>query len=189
MAEERNVRGRRLMLGCLGILLGVVVAVWVWLGPLLMTVQRRGFLEPQLKTTYEGGTMENLRAIHTALMQYHDSEGAFPMASGWMDATWPYLKTADLTEEEAKKKLRSPSLWETNPTAFGYAFNEDLSQVFNADVVDPAITPLVFDSSDLSWNAHGQAAQLAPSPARPEGNWAVTVEGSVVKLDELLRQR
>ncbi len=188
MAEEKNPRGRRMMLGCLGVLVGVIVALWLWIGPLLTTASRRGFLDRTEMRQYEGNTMENLRRIHTALLQYEASEGQLPHANAWMDAAWRRLQTADMSEEEAKKILRSPSVYESNPTAFGYAFNENLSEMFTGDVESPSRTPLIFDSSDLTWNAFGNPAQLAPSPARPGGNLTVTVEGNVIKLTDLLKR-
>lgn len=188
MAEERNPRGRRMMLGCLGVLVGVIAALWFWIGPLLTTASKRGFFDKTEMRTYEGNTMENLRRIHTALLQYEASEGQLPFANSWMDAAWRRLQTADMSEEEAKKILKSPSLYRDNPTAYGYAFNESLSNMFTGDVESPARTPLVFDSSDLTWNAFGNPAQLAPSPPRAGGNYTVTVEGNVLKLTDLLKR-
>lgn len=185
--EERNPRTRRMMFGCLGLFIGMVVAFWIWLGPLLVTAQKRGFFSPQVKRKYEGDTMTNLKDIHTALMLYQESEGQLPFAESWMDATWPRLQTGDMVEEEAKKKLKSPSVLQQNPQGFGYAFNDLVSGKYSADIKEPAKTPLVFDSSDITWNAHGNPAQLAPNPPRPEGNFAVTIEGNVVKLETLLK--
>lgn len=177
-----------MMLGCLGVLLGIIIALWIWLGPLLKTAQKIGAFDPQVTRKYQGSSVDNLKAVHTALMLYQESEGQLPNADSWMDAAWPRLKTADLSEDEAKKKLKSPSLWETNPVAFGYAFNDVCSAKHSEDIADPKTTPLVFDSSDLTWNAHGSPAQLSPEPARPEGNYTVTVEGNVVKLADILRK-
>lgn len=185
--EERNPRTRRVMFGCLGLLIGMVVAFWVWLGPLLMTAQKRGFFNPQVKRKYEGNTMTNLKDIHTALMLYQDSEGNLPYAETWMDATWRRLQTGDMAESEAKKRLKSPSVFQENPQGFGYAFNDLASGKYSDDIQDPQKTALVFDSSDITWNAHGNPAQLSPNPERPEGNYALTVDGSVVKLDTLLK--
>lgn len=185
--EDKNPRGRRMMFGCLGILIGMIVAFAIWLGPLFLTAKKRGFLDPQVKRTYEGNTMDNLKNIHTAIMLYQESEGQLPFANSWMDGTWRRLQTGDMVEEEAKKQLKSPSVYMDNPLGFGYAFNEILSGKYVDEVEDPDATPLVFDSSDISWNAFGNPAQLAPTPPRPEGNFAVTVSGSVVKLETILK--
>ncbi|QYK54506.1 MAG: hypothetical protein KF824_06295 [Fimbriimonadaceae bacterium] len=188
MTEEKNPRARRMMFGCLGVFVGVVIALVIWLGPLVKAANKVGVLDPQVKRDYEGNTMENLKNIHNALLQYEASEGQLPFAETWMDAAWRRLQTADMDEDQAKRKLKSPSLYESNPQAFGYAFNEALSGQYSGDVENPAQTPLIFDSSDLTWNAFGNPAQLAPNPPRPEGNYAVTVEGNVMKLDELLKK-
>jgi hypothetical protein len=175
------------MFGCLGLLIGLIVALYLWIGPLFMTATKRGFLDPQVKRNYEGNSMTNLKDIHTALMLYQESEGQLPYAESWMDATWPRLQTGDMPESEAKRKLKSPSLFKENPQAYGYAFNENLSGKHTADVPEPDQTPLVFDSSDLTWNAYGNMVQLAPNPARPEGNLSVTASGNVLKLVDLLK--
>lgn len=187
LEEEKNPRGRRMMFGCLGVLVGVIVAVWIWVGPLFMTAKKKGFLDPEIKRNYEGDSLTNLKDIHTALMLYQESEGQLPFADSWMDATWPRLQTGDMDEVQAKRKMKSPSLWEENPQAYGYAYNEAASGVYSDDIPEPDLTPLVFDSRDLTWNAFGNPAQLAPDPKRPEGNFAVTVSGNVVKLDSILK--
>ncbi len=188
MVDDRNPRGRRMMLGCLGVFAGVIIALWVWLGPLVSAANKVGAFEQPEKREYTGTSMDNLKAIHTAIGLYEASEGQLPYAEGWMDAVWPRLKTADLTEEEAKKKLRSPSLWETNKQAYGYGFNELFSAKLTSEIESPDTTALVFSSSDLTWNAHGNPAQLVPDPPREDGNLALTASGSVVKMSDLLKK-
>lgn len=187
LGEDKNPRGRRMMFGCLGVLVGVIAAVWIWIGPLFLTAKSKGFLDPTVKREFEGNTLTNLKDIHMALMLYQESEGQLPFADSWMEATWRRLQTGDMAESEAKRKLKSPSLYEENPQAFGYAFNEEASGKYADEIPEPDQTPLVFDSRDLMWNAFGNPAQLAPEPARPEGNYAVTVTGNVVKLDSILK--
>jgi hypothetical protein len=53
LEEEKNPRGRRMMFGCLGVLVGVIVAVWIWIGPLFLTAKKKGFLDPEIKRTYD----------------------------------------------------------------------------------------------------------------------------------------
>ena len=176
-----------MLFGCLGLLIGIILAIAIWLGPLLSTAQKNGFFDPEIKRNYEGDTMTNLKSIHTAIMLYQESEGQLPYAQSWMDATWKRLQTGDMEETEAKKQLRSPSVASANPLGYGYAFNEALSGKHTLDVKDPENTPLVFDSSDISWNAFGNPAQLAPNPPRPEGNYAINIAGTVVKLESILK--
>lgn len=184
MKEQAKPHSRRMMFGCLGLLVGFILALWWFVGPALTVAS--GYIEPQTKRQWQGTSMENLKAIHTALSLYQESEGALPPADRWMDAIATRLKTADLTTEEAEKKLRSPSVARDNPLAFGYAFMAELEGKYMADIENPAQTPLVFDSRDLTRNAHGDPVQLKPDPPRPEGNLTVTVDGQVVRLDSLL---
>jgi hypothetical protein len=128
---------------------------------------------------YNATTESNLKAIHTALMLYHDSEGQFPEASGWMDAIQNRLLVNDMTGEEAAKKLVSPSL-QGKTGQFGYAMNDKAGAKYKDDI-DPKM-PLVFDSSDTARNAHGSPDTLAPKPPRDGQNLAVAVDGTILKL-------
>jgi hypothetical protein len=131
------------------------------------------------KREYTATTEANLRAIHTALMMYHDSEGQFPVAAGWMDAIQNRIGTADMEGSESEKKLISPSL-QGQAGQFGYAMNDKASGKYKDDL-DPKM-PLVFDSRDTAKNAHGDPAKLAPAPPRDGQNLAIAVDGTLVKL-------
>ena len=131
------------------------------------------------KREYNATTESNLKAIHTALMMYHDSEGQFPAAAGWMDAIENRIGTADMEGSESQKKLVSPSL-QGQVGQFGYAMNGKAGGKYKDDL-DPKM-PLVFDSSDTSKNAHGDPAKLAPKPAREGQNMAISVDGTILKL-------
>ncbi|MDI9638901.1 hypothetical protein QPK87_28155 [Kamptonema cortianum] len=187
MADAVTVKRRRIVLIFAGVFLGVGLGLCVWLGPILNAALRVGAFEPQMKRDWNGSNTENLKALHTALSLYEQSEGQLPDASGWMEAIKPYLKTKDISEEDAVNKLRSPSVAEENPLAYGYAFNKALSGLYFDEVENPAETALVFDSSDLSFNAHGDPKELVPQPERPGGNKAITVEGNVVPLNDLIK--
>ncbi|MCW5938484.1 MAG: hypothetical protein KF884_06960 [Fimbriimonadaceae bacterium] len=144
----------------------------VFVAPVLSVVNdfvRAGFFRGQDKATYTGGSEDNLRAIHRSLKLYADSEGALPPADRWMDEAWIRLQTRDLPQEEAKKKLQAPgaALGE-----YGYAFNSALAGKHPEDVPDGA-TPMVFESADKTWNAHGTSV--------PQGALAVTVAGEIVR--------
>ena len=165
------------------IILAVVAVAAVpvlWYGywglKLYIGVKKEGFLDAPVKREYTGDSVANLKAIHTALLLYQDSEGALPDASGWMDAAWSRLQTADMDEDEAKKKLKSDGI--TADDEFGYAYNEALSGKHTLDLPDSTI--LVFDSENLAWNASGKPAP--PKTPRPNGNKAVTVAGKVIDL-------
>jgi hypothetical protein len=126
--------------------------------------------------------MENLKALHTALMLYQESEGQFPDASGWMEAIKMRTQTSDMKEEESIKKFINPLIRPAGAAIFGYAMNDACSKKYNRDIPEPAKTPLIFDSQDTAWNAHGDPAKLLPNPPRQGGNFGISVEGSVLKL-------
>lgn len=185
------------MFGCVGVFIGIVIALLLFAGPwikLIRGAKELGVLDPQEMRIYQGTAEDNLHAIQVALMQYHDSEGAFPPAADWMDKISPYLKTADLTEEDSQKKLRNPLVTEANPLGFGFAYNDEVAGKFVSNSDDGQKDPhsvdggtvLVFDSSDLTKNAHGNPVQLAPNPERGGKNIGVTVGGKVAGLSKLL---
>lgn len=164
---------------------GGVGAGWLY-GPAMLDFYRAGFfdeaLNPRQLREYQGNSIDNLRAMHLALSLYHESEGQFPHGEGWMDALEPYIRTDDMSAEEAQKKFMNPLLGKNEDGAFGYAFNDAASAKYKDDVPTPARTPLVFDSSNLSRNAHGSPEELLPNPPRQGGNMGISVTGEVLKL-------
>ena len=131
---------------------------------------KEGFFEKVEKREYTGNSLENLKAIHTALTLYQDSEGALPQASGWMDAAWSRLQTADMTEEEERKKLKADGI--TAEDEYGYGFNIDAGGKHTLDLPEDMV--LIFESKDLSWNSTGK-------PENP-GAKGITVAGKIVDL-------
>ncbi len=184
---ERRVgkrKKRACLIGC-----GLAVAVsLIFIVPILQVAKDAwdaGFFEKVVQGEYDGSSMENLKALHQATMLYYEAEGVMPHASGWMDAAKTYVRTADLLEGEEMKKFVNANL-PAGPGVFGYAMNSELSEAYLDELEDPARTPMIFDSADTSWNAHGLPWEIAPDPELPGGNRAVTVEGSVVELRKLL---
>ena len=155
----------------LGICLVVAVPV-LWYGfwgiRLAIAAQKEGYFDKTVKREYKGDSTANLKAIRTALLLYQDSEGAMPMAESWMDAAWKRLQTADMEDDEAKKKLKR----DPDSAEFGYAFNEAVGGKHTLDV--PKTTILVFESTESEWNAHGK-------PENP-GAKAITVDGKIINL-------
>lgn len=161
---------KKIVLACLAVLAIPVLFYGYWGIRLAVAAKNNGFLDAPAKREYTGDTVKNLKAIHTALMLYQDSEGALPQASSWMDAAWSRLQTADMEEDEAKKKLKSTGI--TADTEYGYGFNDAISGKHTLDLPDETV--LVFESKDLAWNAHGKAAN--------PGAKAITVTGKIVDL-------
>ena len=139
----------------------------------------RDVLTPTEMRTYNATTEGNLRSIHTALMIYHDSEGQFPDASGWMDAIVNRMQVDDMGADEAAKKLKAPSLVSAEGQ-YGYAMNEAASGQYSGDL-SPKL-PLVFDSSDTKRNAKGSPDALLPDPPRDGQNFGIAVDGTLLKL-------
>lgn len=167
-----------------GVLAVVAVIALIWAGPVIRDFYNSGILGSQLSgkqmREYQGTSMDNLKALQTALMLYHDSEGQFPDSAGWMDAIKDRIKAGDMTQEEADKKFVNPLLGKAGE--FGYAMNDACSKKYKDDIKDPSKTPLLFDSLSTGWNAHGSPTSLLPKPARPGGNLGIAVDGTVLKL-------
>lgn len=171
---------------------GLVFAGWQY-GPALYDFWKAGLFEnalnPRQLREYQGTSRQNLMALQKALMMYHDSEGQFPNANAWMDALKPYIRPDDMKEEEAFKKFVNPLVVPQKEGVFGYAMNDGASEKYKDDVPFPEKTPLVFDSSDTKWNAHGTPEKLLPKPARPGGNLGISISGSIVTLDSANNSR
>jgi hypothetical protein len=187
MGEGPSAAKRILKFVGLLLLAGLVFAGWRF-GPTLWDLWRGGHLqglfgEKELRE-YRGNSMQNLRALHLALSLYHESEGQFPHASGWMDAIQPYMLSADMKKEESMKKLVNPLIVPARKGVYGYAMNDAASAKYKDDVPDPSQTPLVFDSAKTEWNAHGDPQQLLPEPPRQGGNLGISVDGVVLLLEK-----
>lgn len=163
---------KRIVLGVVGVL---TVGFCVWMSPLIRAVMKVGL--PGQKTAlreYNATSIENLQALRTAMLLYHDNEGQFPHANGWMDALQPLLKTNDLTMEESLKKLRNPSIPDSKPDEFGYAMNRAVSEQFKGDLKDSII--LIYESfADRKRNSAGD-------PTSASGKIGIAVDGNVVTL-------
>ena len=173
---KRRRRGCKIALAIFGV---VVLVLGVWLGPLIYDGFKSGLIQslfagdPNRK--YEGTTTENLKAMRTALMLYHDSEGQFPRADGWMDAiSQRLLQTADLADKEGEKKMIRPALL-GNPGQFGYSLSDAASGRYKGDIKDPK-TPLIFESADTKRNAHGD-----PAKSKMRGGYAIAVDGTIIR--------
>lgn len=164
-----------------GVLLLGIVLVGAWAFPTLRSLYKTGILQSDdTQRQYNGNTTRNLRAIWTAVMLYHESEGTFPPAKDWMDAIKQHMRTSDMPAEEAAKKLVDPA-FEGQPGKYGFALNDAVAGKYKGDIKDPK-TPVIFESSDASRSAHGDPEKMAPNPPHKGGNLAITVDGTIVKL-------
>lgn len=167
---------KKVGIGCLV----VVAALGVWLGPTLFDLRDYigTAIAPQKMREYEGSNVDNLKAIHTALTLYEESEGQFPEGEGWMDAIANRIRTSDLSEEEASKKLRDPAR-SKSPEEYGYALNDAAAGKYHEDVPDPSKTPLVFLTSDMKRGVHGDPSKIG---IQPKGRaYGIAVDGTILK--------
>ena len=177
-------RIKRFGAGCLVSIIAIVLLIaFTGPGQVIRDLWRNGILQGLMQggpdRKYAASEQANLKAIYTALMLYHDSEGQFPEARGWMDAIRNRLTTSDMKSEESAKKLIRPDV-EGQPGAYGYAMNDRASGKYSKDL-EPKM-PLVFDSKDLSKNAHGNPDALLPYPKGSGRNVAIAVDGTILKL-------
>lgn len=182
--EMPRKRSKAAPIGC-GILLAVLIGLYVWIGPVVTDFLRAGVIQGAIggvdKRKYEGDTIDNLRAMHTAMMAYHESEGMFPDASAWMDWIEPRLQTYDMDKKESRKKLVAPE-FVGQEGKYGYAMNAEAALKYKDDLPEPSKTPLIFDSSKTERNAHGKPEELLPNPARPGGNKGISVDGTLLRF-------
>lgn len=176
MTLRNGKRGCVIALGVLALL--VVVFLVSPPGRAFLDIWKSGAVQEAMagaeKHDYEGSSTKNLKAIYTAMMLYHDSEGQFPVAAGWMDAIGNRLVVNDLKEGEAQKKLIRPDL-ASQPGSFGYAMNDDASGKYKDDVKGVDV-PLVYESKQTGRNAHGN-----PKDDHSSGLY-ISVNGSIGHL-------
>ena len=158
----------------------MIGAVAYLVGPEAVTAYRTGFFSGDKKVSYSGNRADNLRRLYTAMMLYHESEGQFPVSSGWMDAIENRLQTNDLKSGEGSKKLKNPAFGD-GPGVYGYAMNDEASAKYKDDLPEKDASVLLFESSDTKRNAHGKPSALAPSPPLSGGNLSVTVAGKLIQ--------
>jgi hypothetical protein len=173
--------GRKRITQIIASLIGLVLiggAVLVY--PAARDLYKAGMFDQTSDRKYNGNTVDDLKAIRTALMLYHDSEGQFPDAGHWMEAIEKRIRTDDMPGSEAEKKLIDP-VYAGQVGKYGFALNDAASNKYKGDIKDPK-TPLVFESQDPSKDAHGDPSKLAPKPPHAGGNLAIAVDGTILHL-------
>jgi prepilin-type processing-associated H-X9-DG protein len=99
--------------------------------------------------------MSNLKQLALAQLVYaNDYRDQLPIASQWGDLIRPYVKPDE---------YRCPSI--PKGQGFGYAMNVRLSRQKVSRLGTPGQLPLLYDSSNLAWNAHDPVTSL-PNPPR-----------------------
>lgn len=112
--------------------------------------------------------MSNLKQLGLAMQMYlADYDDRFPAAAVWGDMLTPYAHD--------QKPFRCPSVPEGK---FGYAMNSDLSRKALEKIAQPQQVPMLYDSTNLEWNAHDAFASLPDPPRhRNYGNTVAYADG------------
>jgi hypothetical protein len=130
-------------IGC-GLVLFVFFGLVIWVGPVVRDLIKNGFLDRVDREEYTADRVGNLKALRTALMLYHESEGIFPEANGWVEAIKPRIASNGMSEAEALRKFDNPVT--TTKGQIEYALNPAVAGKFEGDLSSKAI-PLVSESS------------------------------------------
>lgn len=113
--------------------------------------------------------VDNLQQVSTAIGLYSiDHDDLLPLKQNWADVAQAYALK--------RTQFMCPDLDISTAGQFGHAYSAALSGK-NALLLDPSKTPIVFDSSDKSWNANG-----TPLANRDGRNNAVYLDGSIHRL-------
>lgn len=163
---KRN--AKRVVLGLFAL---CVVGLVVWIGPVVRDLYTHGFFDSSTTRTYHGDDTSNLKAIRTALLLYHDSEGQFPDASGWMDAIENRIEASDMSHQDSEKKLVRPE-FQGQKGKYGYSMNDAASGKYKGDLHDPKMV-LVFESDDTRRDAHGPASSF-------KSGIGISLDGTIV---------
>jgi hypothetical protein len=135
--------------------------------------------------------ISNLKQAGLAAFMYMgDHDDYFPRASNWADAS------LELAKNKSKTTFAcfAPSLDPTrtaHPETYGHAFRRSLEASPSIDIANPADEIMLFDSTDLSWNASG-GLNLLPYPGRSKAkvNSGFYSDGhaSTLNLERLARK-
>jgi len=172
---------KKWLLGVYSLIAGIVFGLLCFVvTPLYHLLHGLGWLSGHETVKYHASNEANLKALRIALLAYHESEGQFPDSRKWMDAIKTRVRADNMAEAEAMKKFVNP-LYPAKAGVFGYAMNDAASNKYKGDLKDPKM-PLIFDSSDTAWDAHGDPAKLKAKSQEEGGNEAVAVDGTILRM-------
>jgi hypothetical protein len=135
--------------GCLALLVPVAAILAAILFPVFAQAR---------ESARSTACLSNVKQQGLAVLMYQqDYDNRYPPSSTWMDLTAPYRKN--------EAALHCPSVPNSSPTTYGYAYNSKLSRVASDKIVRQEKTALNYDSSNLSRNAADPVTSL-PSPPR-----------------------
>ena len=119
----------------------------------------------------------NLKQVAMGASMYsQDYDDRLMPAVGWMDRIDPYIKNDNV--------FKCPTLFESEPKAYGYAFNRVLSRRRLRNIPRVDATPLAYDSDQLIRSTFDDVASV-PFPGRHHGgNNFVFVDGHAKWFNE-----
>jgi prepilin-type processing-associated H-X9-DG protein len=166
--------------------------IWLGVGGCLCIVLMgvgliAAFMMPQLNRGREGlalgGCLQNMRALGMSLSMYEQNNNdMLPPADHWMDGISSTLSLSSLPTSSKQLDsyglLRCPEIAQLQDrTKFGYAFLDGLNSG-ESSIADRNLTPVIFDSTLLDWNAHGPLS-TQPIPPRHSQNHFLFADGHV----------
>ena len=132
---------------------------------------------PGTQCGHVSSCLSKLKQIGMATLMYvEDANQHLPPASHWIDATYPYSKNGDT--------YRCPVVQTSNPKAFGYSFNSDLSLIDSLKIAQPAIVALAYDSNHRHRNANDAITSLPKIGRHSSVNNFVFADGHVKAIKQ-----
>ena len=116
------------------------------------------FAKAKVSTGKNICAMNLLDMVRDLKLYASDFDDRLPNANAWMDAIQPRELTDKFLHDVIGIK----------PGEYGYAFRDKASGISIPEVEDPKLFILVFDSTLIGKNAHGDASTL-PRPGRHHG--------------------
>lgn len=159
------------------VIVAVLGAGWFYVPPIWHILHGTGVLESHPNRTYQASNVGNLKALYTAMMKYHETEGQFPDAKKWMDELKSRIRADDMSKSESAKKFVNP-MFASKAGVYGYAMNQIAGGKYKGDLNGK--TPLIFDSDETAWDACGD-----PKKIMVKNGKAITVDGTIIGFDQL----
>jgi hypothetical protein len=130
---------------------------------MIATPALKRFKEAQRESGRTNICLSNVQQISRGMAMYaQDYDDHLPVATNWMDGIAPYAESAGAKDGGV---MQCPTIVVSNPKAFGYAYNSKLSGRSFTKLTGAAMTPIVYDSSNLSRNASDPQTSM-PNPPR-----------------------
>lgn len=153
-----------------------IVWILVWL---LLAVSAVAYVKAAEKTALRSASFSRLKMISIAHEIYtSDFDGYGPAPDSWADKLKSYCK-----DEYVFHSPHIGGAHDEDRDEFGYAYYRPLGGLSLDKVQSPAEVPLIFDSSDMRWNANGDLS-LLPDPPRWDGkNLLAFLDGHVAQVE------